>query len=83
MDIRFDANAAEELIRQMDAYCKDIVKETRMLLEVVKNDESWNDTQQKAFQNNITELAKDLNAALTLESEYMRAFHQRVMELKG
>lgn len=83
MDIRFDANAAEELIRQMDAYCKDIVKETRLLLDVVNDNLAWDDLQRKAFQNNINELAKDLNNALALERDYMLTFRQRVLELKG
>ena len=83
MDIKFDAQAAEELISQMDAYCSGIVKETRDLLGIMKEGNGWKDRQKSAFQNNVDALAQDLNKALSLESEYMRTFHQRVTELRG
>lgn len=83
MDIKFDAKEAEKLIKQMNGYCLGIVMEARELLNIVGNSDEWNDNQAKAFQNNIEELAKDLNKALALESEYMRTFDQRVKELRG
>lgn len=83
MDIKFDAADAEQLIRQMSTYCQEIVDETRALLSVTDNSSAWNDNQSVAFKNNMTELAKDLDKALSLESEYMRTFHQRVTELRG
>lgn len=83
MDVKFSAVAAEQLIQQMGIYCSDIQNETRDILDVLKNSGEWNDNQMKAFQNNMMELAKDLNKALSLESEYMRTFHQRVKELRG
>lgn len=82
MDVIFDAVAAENLIRQMDKYCSGIQKEAKDLLAVMKYAEKWQDNQMKAFQNNIRELAKDLNKALSLESEYMRTFQQRINELR-
>ena len=83
MDIKFDAQAAEVLLRQMDIYCSGIQKETKELLAILKNSGQWNDNQMKAFQTNITEIAKDLNQALILEGDYMRTYYQRVQELRG
>lgn len=83
MDVRFDAGAAERLIQQMDKYCSGIQKETMELLAVLKDPGEWQDNQMRAFQINISELAKELDQALALESEYMRTYHQRVMELRG
>ncbi len=83
MDIKFDAAAAEQLIQQMSRYCTGIQKETRALLDVTKNSRNWNDNQSKAFQANITELANDLNKALSLESEYLKTYQERVRELRG
>lgn len=83
MDVRFDSRAAQELIEYMSSYCSGIVKETRELLDVTDNTKDWNDRQKQSFQNNITALAKDLNSALSLESEYMKTYQQRVNELRG
>lgn len=83
MDVKFDANAANQLINQMNNYCSGIMQETRGLIELMNNTPEWNDNQTKAFRNNIVELTKDLKSALSLESEYMRTFHQRVTELRG
>ena len=83
MDIKFDAQAAEQLLLQMDIYCSGIQKETKELLAILKNSGQWNDNQMKAFQTNITEIAKDLNQALILEGDYMRTYYQRVQELRG
>ena len=83
MDVKFNAAAAEQLIQQMGIYCSGIQNETRDVLDVLKNSGEWNDNQMRAFQNNMAELAKELNKALSLESEYMRTFYQRVNELRG
>lgn len=83
MDIKFDATAAEQLIKQMDKYCRGVQKETRDLLDIMKTSGGWNDNQKKAFESNINELAGDLNRALKLEADYMRTFDQRVRELRG
>ena len=83
MDIKFDAPAAERLLQNMDKYCSGIQKETKDLLAIMKSSGLWNDNQMKAFQANITEIAKDLNQALILEGEYMRTYYQRVQELRG
>lgn len=83
MDIKFDARAAERLLQQMDLYCSGIQKETKDLLVILKNSGQWDDNQMKAFQANITEIAKDLNQALILEGDYMRTYYQRVQELRG
>ena len=83
MDVKFDAAAAERLIGEMSTYCSGIMNETRDLLQITNETGQWSDNQSEAFRNNMTELAKDLNKALSLESEYLRTFHQRVTELRG
>ena len=83
MDVKFDVEAAESLIMQMDKYCTGVQKETRELLNILQNSGEWNDNQMKAFYNNICEMSKDLNQALSLEGEYMRTYYQRVKELRG
>lgn len=83
MDIKFDANAAEKLINQIDKYCSGIQKEARELLVMLKEPRGWQDNQMRAFQTNVNEIANDLNQALALESEYMRTFYQRMMEVRG
>ena len=83
MDIKFDASAAEQMIKQMDKYCRGIQKETKDLLDIMKTSGRWNDNQKKVFESNINELASDLNQALNLEADYMRTFDQRVRELRG
>ena len=81
MDVIFDKNAAEELISQMGMYCTDIVKESRDILDMLNSSDSWKDRQRSAFQNNMEVLSKDMEKVLTLESDYMRTFIQRVKEL--
>ncbi len=83
MDIKFNAQEAERLLQQMDIYCSGIQKETKDLLAILKNSGQWDDNQMKAFQVNVTEIAKDLNQALILEGDYMRTYYQRVQELRG
>ena len=83
MDIKFDAAAAEQLIKQMDKYCRGVQKETRDLLDIMKTSSGWNDNQKKAFESNINELAGDLNQALRMEADYMKTYDQRVRELRG
>ena len=83
MDIKFNAEAAEQLLQQMDKYCTGILKEAKELLAILKTTENWNDNQMKAFQANICEIAKDLNQTLALESDYMSTYYQRVQELRG
>ena len=83
MDIKFDAAAAEQLIKQMDKYCRGVQEETRDLLDIMKSSGGWNDNQKKAFESNINELAGDLNQALRMEADYMKTYDQRVRELRG
>ena len=83
MEIKFDAAAAEVLLQEMQKYCSSIQKEARDILDIVNSSDKWNDNQNQAFQNNVYELAKDLNKTLSFESEYMRTFYERVVELKG
>lgn len=83
MDVRFDANAAEQLLRQMNKYCSGVQREAKELLSLIDVSGQWNDNQRKAFQANIRELAKDLNETLSLEADYMETFYKRVKELRG
>ncbi len=82
-EIRFDAGAAERMISEMNAYCTGVQKETRDVLSILNSSDTWNDRQTKAFQANMSEIAKDLNQALRHEADYMRTYHQRVQELRG
>ena len=70
MDIRFDAQAAERLLEQMDIYCTGMQKETKGLLAILEKSEQWDDNQMKAFQANITDIAEDLNQALDYQKPY-------------
>ena len=83
MDIKFDVVAAEQLIKQMDIYCRGVQKETRDLLDIMKSSGGWDDNQKKAFDSNINELAAELNQALRMEADYMKTYDQRVRELRG
>lgn len=83
MDIRFDASEAEKLLKEMKKYCSGIQKEARDLLAVLDSQKGWQDNQMIAFQANINELARDLNLALSIESDYMRTFYLRIMELRS
>lgn len=83
MDVKFDENAADQLISQINHYCSGILQETCGLKELMNNVPQWNDNQSKAFRNNVEELAKALKTVLSLESEYMRTFYHRVTELRG
>lgn len=82
-EIKFDSNSAERLLSEMNTYCIGIQKETRDILGTLKSTDSWNDRQTKAFQTNMSEIAKSLNQTLQYEGEYMRTFQQRVQELRG
>lgn len=83
MNIRFDASEAEKLLKEMKKYCSAMQKEARDLLSVLDSQKGWQDNQMIAFQANINELAKDLNQALLIESDYMRTFYLRIMELRS
>ena len=82
MEIKFDSNAARQLIVDMDRYCREIQKEARALLDLTKQTRGWNDDQSRAFKGTVDEIIEDLEKALKSESEYMRTFRQRVRELE-
>ena len=82
-EIKFDAGTAEQMISEMNAYCIGIQKETRDVLSIMTLKETWNDRQAKAFEANISSIAKDLNLALRHEGDYLRIYNQRVQELRG
>ena len=82
-EIKFDAGAAERMISEMNIYCTGVQKETRDILSILKSEDTWDDRQTKAFQANMSEIAKDLNQALRHEGDYMRTYYSRVQELRG
>lgn len=83
MDVIYDANAARELLLQMNKYCSSVVKEGEDLLDLTTRSEIWDDVQKRAFANGINEIVKDLNFTLAQEKEYMNTFKQRIIELRG
>lgn len=83
MDVNFNIDSAMKLLSEMNKYCSGIQKETQELISILKNTDNWNDNQKTTFQSNIYNIAKDLNNALRLESEYMRIFSERINELRG
>ncbi len=83
MDIIFNADAADNMIKQMDLYCRSVQGNAIQLLSVLKASGNWNDKQKVSFEMNMDELSKDLQNALRLESEYLRMYQQRVNELRG
>ena len=82
-EIRFDSGAAERLLAEMNTYCSGVQKETRDILSILESAEAWDDRQTKAFETNMSDIAKDLNQTLRYEGDYMRTYHQRVQELRG
>ena len=83
MDVKFDATAANNLIKDMDRYCRNVSKETKSLRAIMKDNKGWDDAQSVAFTENVECIAQDLNGALSIESEYMKIYYQRVKELRG
>lgn len=83
MSVKFDAAAAEKLIEQMNIFCSSVERDAVDILDLLELFGSWDDLQYQNFHNNIMELNKDLLHALTLQSEYLQLFQQRVNELRG
>lgn len=82
MSVKFDAAAAETLIKEMDSYCLSMQKEAIEIFDILEFSGEWNDGQRGMFQENVTTISKDLSEAMRLESEYMRVFEERVAELR-
>jgi hypothetical protein len=83
MDFKFDANAAEYLIKRMNKCCSTISKESKNLQRIISDNVKWNDNQKRAFCNNITALGIDLDETVSLEQEYIEYYEQKVNELRG
>ena len=81
MTVKFNAHAAKQLVKQMDKYCRSVQREAKELLNIFKSSDDWKDNQRIAFQANIDEIAKDLNQALILQSDYVNTFDKRIKEL--
>lgn len=83
MEIKFDANVAETLIKQMDEYCTIMNQETINLLETLNLSGQWDDSQKIVFQDDVVDISKSLGKALQMQTEYMHIFQERVRELRG
>lgn len=83
MDILFDKLVAVQLMSKINGCCNSMVKDTRELMTLLKQADTWNDYQKQAFESNVIEIAKDLNQALKQEDEYIKTYNQRVQELGG
>ena len=81
--IIFDRVEAESLLRSMNEYCGGIQSEMIALLRLMDYPAEWRDGQQRSFQENLREIARELNGVLKLESDNMNIFYKRVMELRG
>lgn len=82
MDVRFDLNAANYLIAQMNSYCMDMQREATDILDILEFSGKWDDSQMRQFHGNILDISKELIQAMQLENEYMNVFRERVEELK-
>ena len=82
MDVKFDSMAAQQLLMNMDRFCREIQGDTKALLHTVDDAYNWKDPQNMAFQRNIYDVARDLEIALKVESEYMRTYASKVKELR-
>ena len=83
MEVKFDSNAAQSLIKSIDGYCTSIQKDAIDTLNITKSINDWNDPQFRSFCESIDRLFEDLEKNLQLESEYLRIFQSRVNELRG
>lgn len=83
MDVRFDADAAERLIKDIYGHCSGVKRETQNMIRFTRDAEGWKDNQKLAFENNVMEIAKDLDHAIAAEVEYMKIYSEKVRELRG
>ena len=83
MSVKFDANAAERLIYQMDIYCTSLQKEALDLLDILELSGDWTDSQHKVFYEHIKEISGDLVKALKMQDSYIKIFSKRIKELRG
>jgi len=83
LEIRFDANVAEILIKQMDEYCVIMNQETVNLLETLNLSGQWDDSQKAVFNDDVIVISKGLSKAMQMQTEYMKVFQERIRELKG
>lgn len=84
MEIKFDNQAAHELIIRMDQFCRSIENNGKELLSIISDTNSnWNDKQFDAFRNSIEALIGDLDRILKLDGEFITTFAERVKELES
>ena len=82
-EIKFNAAAAEKLVREMEAYCQSMSREGGELLDLLENANEWNDSQSQIFTEDLMEISKMLVEALGNYSTYMDIFSKRIAELRG
>ena len=83
MDVKFDAVAAERLIKNMDEYYNALRGEVAALNNTLRLTDQWNDPQATVFRSYIEELYRKMQEALRKQYEYKQIFEKRVQELRG
>lgn len=82
MDVKFDAVAAERLIKNMDEYYNALRGEVATLNNTLRLTDQWNDPQATVFRSYIEELYRKMQEALRKQYEYKQIFEKRVQELR-
>ncbi len=82
MDVKFDAVAAERLIKNMDEYYNALRGEVAALNNTLRLTDQWNDPQATVFRSYIEELYRKMQEALRKQYEYKQIFEKRVQELR-
>lgn len=82
MDVKFDAVAAERLIKNMDEYYNALRGEVAALNNTLRLTDQWNDPQATVFRSYIEELYRKMQEELRKQYEYKQIFEKRVQELR-
>ena len=82
MSLVYDSVTAEKLLRNMNTFCENIKKDVLDLMSLSNQSVNWRDSQNKRFNNNITDIAKDIQTAFNYENEYKRVFGEKIRELR-
>ena len=80
MDVKFDAVAAERLIKNMDEYYNALRGEVAALNNTLRLTDQWNDPQATVFRSYIEELYRKMQEELRKQYEYKQIFEKRVQE---
>ncbi len=82
MSILFDRKVAKKLLAKMNAFSGNIETNTRDLLRILNSSNSWKDSQQVAFRNNMMGVAKDIDQAFRSEYDYAVIYQRKIKELE-